>query len=173
MALQEALACGLPQAWAPGSGSSLAWLLALGRCAPQQENLLLRPEQGGLIADSQPGSKAQPALGWVICAQRGLWLLCSCQLIRQLSSGLQEHTPGSGNAPRNRSSPSYPVSTWHLMWRMGRGPASPRFKDSWGPVLSTKSPLSLPQRGLRLEAPSPLFGGHQEQSPDSDLLLSV
>lgn len=39
-------------------------------------------------------------------------------------------------------------------------------------MLSTKSLLSLPQRGLRLEAPSPLFGGHQEQSPDSDLSLS-
>lgn len=63
---------GLPQAWPPNLGSSMAQLSTLGWCASQQENLLLRPKQGGLLATSQPGARPRPVLGCVICAQLGI-----------------------------------------------------------------------------------------------------
>lgn len=58
----------------------------------QQENLLLRLGQGGILAASQPGSKTL-ASSWV-CNLHPAWApLFSCQLIGGFLSGLPEHAP--------------------------------------------------------------------------------
>lgn len=150
---------GLPQAWPPSLGSSMAQLSTLGWCA---------------ISAGEPASEAkarwpvshQPAWRQTtassrVCNLRPAWdPLVSCHWRAWLSSGLPEHTPSSGNGPRNRNSLFAWVSTWHLTWRgarAARGAALPWFKDNPGSVLT----VSLQQRGLRcLEALPAPFGNY-------------
>lgn len=118
------------QVWAPPWPSCQRWA----GVRSQQENLLLRPKLGGLLAASRPGSKTSASSR--VCNLRPAWdLLVSCQLRAWFLSGRPEHTPSSGNGPRHRNSLFLCVSTWHLTWRGARAArvaASPWFKDNVG-----------------------------------------
>lgn len=75
----------------------------------QQENLLLRPEQGGLLAVSRP------ALGCVICNLHPAWaLVFSCQGVGWFLSGLPEPNPGSGNGIRTEIASASWTGRGHL-----------------------------------------------------------
>lgn len=128
------------QVWAPSWPSCQHWA----GVQSQQENLLLRPDQGGLWAASQPGSKTSASSR--VCNLHPAWApLFSCQLIGWFLSGLPEHAPGFGIGPRNRNSLFLWVGTWPLTWRRGAQAARitmPLFEDSPGSVLSIRSLLS-------------------------------
>lgn len=128
------------QVWAPPWPSCQHWA----GVQSQQENLLLRPDQGGLFAASQPGSKT--SVGSRVCNLRPAWdLLFTCQLRGWFFSGLVKMGPGSGNGPRNRNSLFLWVGTWHLTGRGAqeiRIAVPPSFKDSLGSVLSIESLLN-------------------------------
>lgn len=81
----------------------------------QQENLLLRLDQGGLLAASQPGSKTL-ASSWVCNLYPAWGPLFYCHLIGWF---LSRTCPGFGNGPRNRNSLFLRVGIWHVTWRRG------------------------------------------------------
>lgn len=120
------------QVWAPPWPSCQRWA----GVQSQQENLLQRPDQGGLCAASQSRSKTS-ASSWV-CNLHSAWTpLLSSHLIGWFLSVLPEHAPGFGNGPRNRISLFLWVGTLHLTRRTGAqagGVSISLFKDCQGSV---------------------------------------
>lgn len=75
------------QVWAPPWPSCRHWA----GVQSQQENLLLRPGQGGLLAASQPGSKNTASSRVYNLYWAWLLLLFSCHFRGWFLSGLPEH----------------------------------------------------------------------------------